>query len=83
MRSAVIHKIVSVVFEENVMIVVAGDQQYQWEIADVSKRLLNASESDRNNYKISPSGYGIHWPSIDEDLSLNGLLAINPKSKRG
>ena len=38
--------------------------------------LLNASEEDRGKYEISPSGYGIHWPALDEDLSIDGLLGI-------
>ena len=38
-------------------------------------RLLNASEEQRNNWKISGGGYGIHWPDIDEDLSAEGLYA--------
>ncbi len=29
---------------------------------------------ERAMYRISPSGYGIHWPLIDEDLSINGIL---------
>ncbi|MBO0859710.1 MAG: DUF2442 domain-containing protein [Chloracidobacterium sp.] len=37
-------------------------------------RLLNATEEQRNNWKISGGGYGIHWPDIDEDLSAEGLL---------
>nr|WP_253276482.1 DUF2442 domain-containing protein [Synechococcus sp. PCC 6312] len=31
-------------------------------------------------YQVSPAGYGIHWPLIDEDLSINGLLRIAQKS---
>jgi hypothetical protein len=37
-------------------------------------RLLHATEAQRNNWKISGGGYGIHWPDIDEDLSTEGLL---------
>ncbi|MFI5222153.1 MAG: DUF2442 domain-containing protein, partial [Bacteroidia bacterium] len=29
---------------------------------------------ERGNFEISPSGYGIHWSLIDEDLSINGLI---------
>ena len=34
-------------------------------------------------FEISPSGYGIHWPLIDEHLSVEGLLrgAPSPKAK--
>lgn len=36
-------------------------------LADVTKEQLE-------NYEISPSGYGIHWPDLDEDLSVYGFL---------
>ena len=45
--------------------------KYNWNIRNISNKLLNALEADRNNFIISPSGYGIHWPTLDEDLSLN------------
>jgi hypothetical protein len=41
-------------------------------------RLLRATEAQRNNWKISGGGYGIHWPEIDEDLSTEGLLRGAP-----
>ncbi len=41
-------------------------------------RLLHASPTQRNNWKISGGGYGIHWPEIDEDLSTEGLLRGAP-----
>jgi hypothetical protein len=41
-------------------------------------RLLNASETERNNWRISAAGYGIHWPDVDEDLSTEGLLRGAP-----
>jgi hypothetical protein len=46
-------------------------------------RLLNATPDQRSHYEIMPMG--IHWPDVDEDLSIQGLLqgikapgAINP-----
>ena len=39
-----------------------------------SKRLSSATEQERLYAELSPGGYGIHWPLIDEDLSVNGLL---------
>jgi hypothetical protein len=35
-------------------------------------------EKELTNFQISPSGYGIHWPDIDEDLSVEGLLSGAP-----
>ncbi|MBU1069849.1 DUF2442 domain-containing protein [Myxococcota bacterium] len=50
-----------------------------WRILDlslVSSVLLNASTEARNQYEVSPSGYGIHWPELDENLSVDGLLGL-------
>jgi hypothetical protein len=35
-------------------------------------RLQGASKADRTNYEVMPMG--IHWPSLDEDLSVAGML---------
>ncbi len=45
-------------------------------------RLLNASEKERNNWRISAAGYGIHWPDVDEDLSTEGLLRGAPAPRQ-
>ena len=37
-------------------------------------KLRNASANERDDYEIAPSGYGVHWPSIDEDISAVGML---------
>ena len=36
-------------------------------------RLLKATDTERNDYSISRSG--LHWETIDENISINGLLA--------
>ena len=40
-------------------------------------RLLHATEEQRHNYELLGEGVGIHWPDIDEDLSVGGLLIGN------
>lgn len=37
-------------------------------------RLVGATPSQLKNLAISPGGYGIHWPELDEDLSVKGFL---------
>jgi Protein of unknown function (DUF2442) len=37
-------------------------------------RLLHATPEQRAIWKIAGGGFGIHWPDIDEDLSVEGLL---------
>ena len=39
-------------------------------------RLRDATVEQRNRYEFSGSGYGIHWPEIDEDISVPGLLGL-------
>jgi hypothetical protein len=38
-------------------------------------RLKHATLRERNNYELIADGYGIHWPDLDEDLSVEGILA--------
>lgn len=36
--------------------------------------LLDASRAERKRWKRSGAGYGIHWPALDYDLSVAGML---------
>lgn len=38
-------------------------------------RLRDASPATRNHWRLIGVGEGIHWPEIDEDISVIGLLA--------
>jgi hypothetical protein len=37
-------------------------------------RLAYGTPTERENFKISGAGYGIHWPDLDEDVGVEGLL---------
>jgi len=37
-------------------------------------RLLDATEEQRSNWRLIGRGHGIHWPDIDEDISVASLL---------
>ena len=37
-------------------------------------RLAYGTMVERNNFQISGAGYGIHWPDLDEDIGIEGLL---------
>jgi Protein of unknown function (DUF2442) len=41
-------------------------------------RLLHATADQRRNFELLGDGEGIHWPDIDEDLSVAGLLRATP-----
>ena len=38
-------------------------------------RLVHATQDERDNWRLIGSGEGIHWPDLDEDISVEGLLA--------
>ena len=70
------HTIKNIEFKENTMILKIDNKSHKFDLDRCSSKLLKASQTQRDNYEISPSGYGIHWPMIDEDLSIDGLLGI-------
>ena len=41
-------------------------------------KLLKASPQERSHWEVCGGGYGIHWPDIDEDLSIEGLFRGSP-----
>jgi hypothetical protein len=38
-------------------------------------RLVHGSPSERNHWALIGGGIGIHWPDLDEDISIEGLIA--------
>ena len=37
-------------------------------------RLRDATDAQRANWELNGSGFGIHWPEVDEDLSVAAML---------
>jgi len=37
-------------------------------------RLLHATPKERNNWRLIGKGEGIHWPDLDEDISLDNII---------
>jgi hypothetical protein len=37
-------------------------------------RLAYGAPEERANFQIAGAGYGIHWPDLDEDIGVEGLL---------
>ena len=70
------HTIKNLDFDKQWMIITVDGQTFRLPIAETSQRLANASETERKIYQVSPSGYGIHWPTLDENLSIDGLLRL-------
>ena len=71
-----IYNISDIQFDNDYLIIKVNNSILKVRICDASNKLAQASDFDRNDYKVSPSGYGIHWNRLDEDLSINGLLKL-------
>lgn len=48
-------------------------------------RLQNATPAQRQRWELLGDGEGIHWPDVDEDVSIAGVLrgARAPDARRG
>jgi hypothetical protein len=49
-----------------------------------SWRLSDATQAQRENWRLIGSGEGVHWPDVDEDISVRGMLdgipAVRPRA---
>ena len=78
------HDIEGVAFERDQLRIRIDGADHVFALKAISSRLLQGSQVERATFEISPSGYGIYWPLLDEDLSIDGLLGIvhKPASRR-
>ena len=57
------------------LIVELGDGRTIAVPLDWFPRLVHATPQERDNWRFIGTGEGIHWPDLDEDISVEGLLA--------
>ena len=78
-----IHKIKNIKIIGDKLIINIDDKEKTFRLKEISDKLFKATNFERNKFEISTSGYGIHWPLIDEDISIDGLLGVPhlPKNK--
>ncbi len=74
------HEINNVSINNGFLSLEIDGQLFSSRLNKLSTVLSNASESALNIFEVSPSGYGIHWPLLDEDISIDGLLGVQHKS---
>jgi Protein of unknown function (DUF2442) len=44
-------------------------------------RLVHATQTERKRWRLIGRGRGIHWDRLDEDISIDGLLAGKPSGE--
>ena len=69
-----LHKVQSTKVDNTYLYLTVDGQSYRIRWIDCSPRLARATLEQRKHLEVSPSGYGIHWPDIDEDISAEGML---------
>jgi hypothetical protein len=75
-----VHHIGIIQFSGSVMRIEVDGKVYDIDLAAQSPRLARATQQQRENVAVSPAGYGLHWPEIDEDLSIDGLIGVKHTS---
>ncbi len=76
------HVVEKVSFDRDMLVLHVDGQVHTFDLSKISRRLANASALERERFEISPSVYGIHWPLIDEDLSIDALLGIQHSPRK-
>lgn len=71
-----IHMVKKIKFEKDSMTLNVDGKEYTVKLTRISKKLANATAEEKEKFIISPSGYGIHWPALDEDLAIDAIIGI-------
>ena len=70
------HDVQGITITGMTMLLRVDGKEYEIDITKHSERLARAKPEQRQNFEVSPAGYGIHWPEVDEDLSIDGLIGV-------
>jgi hypothetical protein len=73
-KTGKLHDVYGIKTDPHFLYLTVDQQLYRVRWEDCSKKLFKATMEQRNFVKVSPSGYGLHWPLIDEDLAIDPLL---------
>ena len=69
-----IHEVEILKTDHTFLYLKVDQQSYRIRWVDCSSKLAQANQTERDYLEVSPSGYGLHWPLIDEDLAITPLL---------
>ena len=77
------YEIRNIRFEKRYLLLRVDGREYRIDLRQHSKKLASADDKTKMNFEVSPSGYGIHWPELDEDLSIDGMIKTVKLRKAG
>ena len=61
-------------YENGMICMILSDKKEIRFPVTLNEKLRNASQSQVSNIEIICAGTGLHWPDLDEDLSVTGIL---------
>jgi len=61
-------------YENGMICLLMSDQKEIRFPVEVNNKLKNATDQQRKNIEIICGGTGLHWPDLDEDLSVTGIM---------
>ena len=70
------HQVKNIEIQDGVFSATIDGTVIKRELKEISPVLAAATSAEQSKFEVSPSGYGIYWPLIDEDISIDGLLGI-------
>lgn len=70
------HDIGNIQFDGDVFEITVDGTIRRFKLQKISPVLNQATETEKQSFEVSPSGYGIHWPLLNEDISIDALLGI-------
>jgi len=73
MRTTDVITAVGIETTEDELLIRLADREVRIPWDRCSPVLAAATTEERRRAELSPGGYGIHWPMLDEDLSIGGL----------
>ena len=74
MRTTDLITAISIETTDAELIIRLADREVKIPWQQCSPILATATADQRGRAELSPGGYGIHWPLLDEDLSVGGLV---------
>jgi len=74
MRTTEVITATSIEATEDELVIRLADRAVRIRWDRCSPVLAGATAEERRRAQLSPGGYGIHWPLLDEDLSIGGLV---------
>ena len=61
-------------YENNMICLILSDRKEIRFPVELNKKLMNATDQQRSNIEIICACTGLHWPELDEDLSITGII---------